>query len=150
MGDRVVLLRMEPRVARILIVEDEPALIRLYGRALEAAGYRVQGAGDGDEALRLIRSESFDAIVSDICMPGLGGVDIARECRRICPQVPVLLMTARLDADVYSQARDAGVVRYILKPVALEQLARAVDNAVKLRAALQRQAERKNRPATDR
>jgi CheY-like chemotaxis protein len=131
--------------ARVLIVEDEPALVRLYVRGLEAAGYSVESAPDGAEALRMIALGSFDVVVSDVCMPRLGGLDLAIQARRLSPELPIVLMTAKLDAEVYARARTAGVVRYLHKPVGLEQLARAVGNAVKLKASLVRLQERKAR-----
>jgi CheY-like chemotaxis protein len=134
-----------PTQARVLIVEDEPAVVRMYGRGLEAAGYAVASAPDGAEALRMIALWSFDVVVSDVCMPRMGGLELAIEARRISPELPIVLMTAQLDAGVYARARAAGVVRYLLKPVGLEQLARAVGNAVKLKASLVRLQERKAR-----
>ncbi len=134
-----------PQPARVLLVEDEPRLLRMYGRGLEAAGYTVVGVSGGAEALGRLDDTSFDVVVSDICMAGIGGLELAIRARRLAPELPFVLMTAVLDADVYARARDAGVVRYLLKPICFEQLARAVDNAVKLRASLLRIQERKAR-----
>ena len=129
--------------ARVLIVEDELALARLYVRALVAAGYRVDHAPDAASALRLLRAGSVDLVVSDVCMPGMSGLELLNEVRTQWPDVPVILVTAQLDADLYSRAREMGTVRYLLKPVALEKLANAVENGVKLRATLQRLQERR-------
>ncbi len=130
---------------RVLLVEDEPLLVRVYGRGLEAAGYAVQSAPDGAEGLRLAALGSYDVVVSDVCMPRMGGLDLAIQVRRLLPELPIVLMTAQLDAEVYTRARAAGVVRYLLKPVSLEKLANAVEHAVKLKASLVKIQERKGR-----
>jgi CheY-like chemotaxis protein len=131
----------------VLVVEDDPALLRMYARGLEAVGYVVQGACDGAEALRLVTTAPFDTVVSDLRMPRMSGLDLALEVRRRIPELPILLMTAQLDPQAYAQARAAGVVRYLLKPVGLEQLARAVSTAVKLKASLVRIRQRRERSA---
>lgn len=129
--------------ARVLVVEDELPLARLYVRALVAAGYRVDHAPDAAGALRLLRGDSVDLVVSDVCMPGMSGLDLLNEVRAKWPDIPVILVTAQLDADLYSRAREMGTVRYLLKPVALEKLANAVENGIKLRATLLRSQERR-------
>jgi len=135
---------------RVLVVEDELALARLYVRALVAAGYRVEHAPDATNALRLLRGGSVDLVLSDVCMPGMSGLDLLNEIRGKWPDVPVILVTAQLDADMYSRAREMGTVRYLLKPVALEKLANAVENGVKLRATLPRSQERRARSSPSR
>ncbi len=140
---------VQPAPAHVLIVEDEAALARLYVRALVAAGYRVDHASDGAAGLALLLAGSYDVVLSDVCMPRMGGLDLLAEIRLKRPDVPVILMTALLDADLYARAREMGSVRYLLKPVGLEKLANAVENGVKIRAALIRSSERKARiPST--
>ncbi len=124
--------------ARILVVDDDLALVRLYVRGLEAAGHRVSGAGDGDEALLKARGAAFDVVVSDVCMPRMGGLDLAERIRAMDPNVPILLMTARLDAAAHARARarDLGILRYLRKPIALDRLDAAVEQALRLRVML--------------
>jgi DNA-binding response OmpR family regulator len=131
--------------ARILVVEDELALARLYGRALAAAGYHVEHASDGAAALQMVLARSYDVVVSDVCMPVMSGLDLLRELRLKRLDIPVILVTAQLDAEAYGRAREMGTVRYLLKPLGLEKLANAVANGVKLRAMLLRAQERKAR-----
>lgn len=127
------------------MVEDELALARLYARALTAAGFEVDHATDGSDALARLSTASYDVVLSDVCMPRMGGLDLLIAIRRETPDLPVILMTARLDADLYARARESGTVRYLLKPVSLEKLATAVENGVKLRGLLLRSKERKVR-----
>jgi DNA-binding NtrC family response regulator len=135
---------MEPCLGRILLVEDEPALARVFARALNAAGFQVEQARDGMEGLERLLQRPFDALLSDISMPRLTGLELLEKVRQAQPDLPVVLMTAHLDAERYGRARDMGTVRYLLKPVGLQQLTRAMDSAVKLGAAWRRARPRKS------
>jgi CheY-like chemotaxis protein len=128
---------------RVLLVEDEPVLARVYSRALVAAGFIVDLAADGSEGFERLLSGSYDVVVSDVRMPRLNGLDLLQQVRRLRPNVPVVLITAQLDERAYELARELGAARYLLKPVTMEQLARAVQGAVSLKAALARSAERR-------
>jgi DNA-binding NtrC family response regulator len=134
--------------ARVLVVEDELALARLYVRALVAAGHRVDHVANGTDGLRLLHSNPYDLVLSDVCMPGLSGLDLLNEIRVKWPDIPVILVTAQLDADLYSRAREIGSVRYLLKPVSLEKLANAVEHGLKLRTTLLRSQERRRQSGT--
>ena len=128
---------------RILLAEDEPALAHVYARALTAAGFQVEHEPDGARALERVLARDFDVVVSDVGMPEMDGIALLREIRQQRPEIPVVLLTARLDAEAYGHARDLGSVRYLLKPVRMEQLARAVQSAFELRASwLKRNARR--------
>jgi DNA-binding NtrC family response regulator len=128
---------------RVLLVDDEVPLLRVFSCALETAGFRVEVARDGAEGLNRLMSEPFDVVVSDVCMPHVTGLELLEAIRRLRPDVPAVLMTARLDASAYERALELGSVRYLLKPFKLEQLANAVRSAVKLRESWQRAARRR-------
>jgi DNA-binding NtrC family response regulator len=134
---------MSCSVHRILLVDDDASLVRVYARALETAGFGVEVAYDGAEGLKRLMAEPYDVLVSDVCMPQLTGLELLKTVRRLRPDVPVVLMTAMLDPQTYERARELGSVRYLLKPFKLEQLANAVRNAVKLRESWQRTARRR-------
>jgi len=131
------------RAARILVVEDERVLGRVYSRALVAAGFAVDLAADGAEALERLLGVSYDVLVSDVCMPRMDGIDLLRQVRRSRPNVPVVLVTAHLDERSYELAHTLGAARFLRKPVTMEQLARAVESAALLRASLVRAAEKR-------
>src|SRR5437764_13637209 len=78
---------------RILLADDEEPLRRAYDRALIGAGFEVESVGDGEAAIRALRERSFDAIVSDIAMPGMNGIQLLRSVRALDLDVPVVLMT---------------------------------------------------------
>jgi DNA-binding NtrC family response regulator len=126
--------------ARVLLVEDDPVLSRVYSRALTAAGYTVVVSADGAEGLERLLAEKYDVVVSDVCMPRMNGIDLLKDASRLRPNVPFVLMTAQLDAQLYDVARQMGTVRYLLKPMSMENLARAVRSAALLRAARLRAA----------
>ena len=132
---------MTPPVARILLVEDDPTLGRVFARALAAAGFRVDREADGVAGLeRLERLElgAYDALVTDVCMPRMSGLALLQHTHRTHPELPVVLLTGQLDARAYGHARDLGSVRYLLKPVGLEQLVHAVESAVEVGRAWRR------------
>ncbi len=136
--------------ARVLVVEDELALARLYVRALVAAGHRVDHAPNAANGLRLLQTGPYDLVLSDVCMPGMSGLDLLTQIRLKWPDIPVILVTAQLDAELYGRAREMGSVRYLLKPVPLEKLAHAVEHGIKLRATLLRSQERRARTSGSR
>ena len=121
--------------ARVLLVEDDRVLARVYSRALATVGYKVDVSSDGAEGLERLLASKYDVVVSDVCMPRMNGLDLLKDASRLRPDVPFVLMTAKLDAAVYEVAREMGTVRCLLKPMSMGQLARAVESAVLLRAA---------------
>jgi EAL domain-containing protein (putative c-di-GMP-specific phosphodiesterase class I) len=120
------------RRANILIVDDEPALSRGLARALEADGYTVTTMDDAEEASRLLKHESFDAIVSDISMPRMNGLQFLRSAREHDLEVPVLLVTAMPAVETAIEAIQYGAFKYLTKPVDIAQFRRAIDKAVQL------------------
>ena len=79
---------------RVLIVDDERSLLLTLVANLELEGFEVVAASDGARALELVREQRFDLLLTDVRMPGMNGVDLFRQIRRVCPQMPVILMTA--------------------------------------------------------
>jgi two-component system response regulator MprA len=108
---------------KILVVDDERAVRESLRRALELQGYEVELASDGAEALELLAENGQpDAIVLDILMPGIDGLDVCRQIRRRGSSVPVLMLTARDAVGDRVEGLDAGADDYVVKPFALEEL----------------------------
>ena len=121
---------------KILVVDDERAVRESLRRALELEGYEIELAADGNEALYRLESESQpDAVVLDVLMPGMDGLEVCRTMRRSGSRVPVLMLTARTQVEDRVEGLDAGADDYVTKPFALEEL------LARLRALLRRTAE---------
>lgn len=127
---------------RVLLVDDDPDILRAYARWLERAGYAVASADDGRSAAAMAAETSFDVIVSDISMPGMTGVEMLRAVRARDADVPVVLMTAQPAIETAVDAVDLGALKYLVKPVDGELLVSVADQAVRLHrlARLKREA----------
>jgi two-component system, OmpR family, response regulator MprA len=120
--------------AQILVVDDEAAVRDSLRRALALEGYEVELAGDGAEALERIGAGGFapDAIVLDVLMPHVDGLETARRLRLAGNRTPILMLTARDAVDARVEGLDAGADDYLVKPFALAEL------LARLRALLRR------------
>ena len=108
---------------KILVVDDERAVRESLRRALELEGYEIELAGDGNEALyRLESSEEPDAMILDVLMPGVDGLEVCRRIRGTGSKLPVLMLTARTEVEDRVAGLDAGADDYVTKPFALEEL----------------------------
>ena len=108
---------------KILVVDDEPAVRESLRRALELEGYSVELAADGVEALERVGSNGEpDAVILDILMPRMDGLETCRRLRREGHRVPVLMLTAREEVENRVAGLDAGADDYVTKPFALEEL----------------------------
>jgi two-component system, OmpR family, response regulator MprA len=108
---------------KILVVDDERAVRDSLRRALELQGYEVELAVDGAEALARLNTNGHpDAVVLDILMPGIDGLEVCRRIRRAGNAVPVLMLTARDAVGDRVEGLDAGADDYLVKPFALEEL----------------------------
>jgi two-component system, OmpR family, response regulator MprA len=118
---------------KILVVDDERAVRESLRRALELEGYEIELAADGQEALyRLETAAQPDALVLDVLMPGVDGLEVCRRLRRSGNGLPVLMLTARAEVEKRVEGLDAGADDYVTKPFALEEL------LARLRALLRR------------
>jgi DNA-binding response OmpR family regulator len=110
-------------MASILLVEDHHDIAEMVGRYLEAAGYVVDYASDGVTGLHLAVSEDFDAIVLDLMLPGLDGIEVCRKLRREAGRdTPLLMLTARDTLEDKVAGLDAGADDYLVKPFEIEEL----------------------------
>ncbi|HLL07652.1 MAG TPA: response regulator transcription factor [Nocardioidaceae bacterium] len=119
---------------RILVVDDDRAVRESLRRSLEFNGYDVQLASDGAEALARVASAQPDAVVIDVMMPRLGGLEATRALRAAGNDIPILVLTARDSVAHRVDGLDAGADDYLTKPFALEEL------LARLRALLRRRA----------
>jgi EAL domain-containing protein (putative c-di-GMP-specific phosphodiesterase class I)/ActR/RegA family two-component response regulator len=120
------------RVARVLIVDDDPAVLRAHARAISTHGYRVDTALDGEAAMRAVREASYDVILSDIDMPGMNGLEFLDRIRTIDLDVPVVLVTGTPSVETAMNGMERGALRYLVKPVDVGTLVSVTDNAVRM------------------
>ena len=113
---------------RILYVDDDEALVFLVTRLLERRGFQVSGYTNQTEALAALRAGSagFDLVVSDYNMPGMSGLDVAREVRSIRADLPVVIASGFVDEELRAQAAVAGVRKVIFKATAVEEFCEIV------------------------
>jgi two-component system KDP operon response regulator KdpE len=118
--------------SNVLVVEDDAGIRQSLFETLTALGFVIGEASDGEEALLRLRMISYDAVLLDINMPGMGGIEA---CRRICqdyPRLPIIMLTVRDGEDDKVEALDAGADDYVTKPFQIREL------TARLRAAIRR------------
>ena len=123
---------------KILVVDDERAVRESLRRALELEGYEIELAADGHEALQRLEANGEgqpDAVILDVLMPVVDGLEVCRRLRRSGNRVPVLMLTARDQIENRVAGLDAGADDYVTKPFALEEL------VARVRALLRRTVE---------
>ena len=108
--------------ASILVVDDLPALREMLSQSLASEGYRVATAGSGEEAVTRLEEQEFDVIVTDLVMPGLGGLDVLERARLLDPRAAVILMTAYASLDTAIAALRRGACDYLEKPFTVGDL----------------------------
>ena len=119
---------------RVLVVEDEPRMSMLLQRGFREEGYAVDAASDGTDGLWLAMEQEYDAIVLDIMLPELDGIEVCRRLRASSRWSPVLLLTARDSVDDRVHGLDAGADDYLTKPFSFAEL------AARVRALVRRQS----------
>src|SRR5580693_5550665 len=120
------------RVVRLLVVDDEASVREALALVLDLSGFEVATAADGREAIRVLALDSPDAVILDVLMPGLDGLEVCRRMRAVGDRTPVLMLTARTDVSERVAGLEAGADDYLAKPFAREEL------IARLRALLRR------------
>jgi len=117
---------------RLLVVDDDPSLREALALVLDLNGFDVTTAGDGREAIRMLVEAPPDAVVLDVLMPGIDGLEVCRRMRAAGDRTPVLMLTARTEVSERVEGLEAGADDYLAKPFAREEL------VARLRALLRR------------
>jgi two-component system KDP operon response regulator KdpE len=116
---------------KILIVDDEASIRRALRTTLRELGFEVVEAARGEEAVSLVRTVQFSAVLLDINMPGMGGVETCRRIRQFAPRIAILMLTVRDTEDDKVEALEAGADDYVTKPFALRELTARIRAAVR-------------------
>jgi two-component system KDP operon response regulator KdpE len=116
---------------RVLVVDDEPAIRRALRAPFVELGFQIAEASRGEEALHLLRGATFDVVLLDVNMPGLGGIETLRRIRAFAPRLPVLMLTVRDKVEEKVEALDQGADDYITKPFSTQELIARIRSAVR-------------------
>ncbi len=120
-----------PREAgRVLVVDDRDEMAEMIAEDLCARGYSSVAVSSGREALRMLREERFDALVTDVNMPEIDGLTLLRASLGLDPSRPVILMTAYEALGTAMAANEEGAYKYLVKPFRLDELALALKRAL--------------------
>lgn len=140
----------DERPRRILVVDDHPDNIMVLRARLEARGYLVESAEDGQEALEKIYASPPDLVLLDVMMPKIDGMEVARRVKsdRSLPFIPVIMQTALDSTESMVQGLDAGADDYISKPINFKELEARVKSLLRIQA-LQKELEERERQLSE-
>lgn len=119
----------ERSLGRILVVDDDPSVVSILTKYFSDAGYTVDAAAHGGDALIAVSQYQPDVVVLDILMEGLNGVQVLEQIRSLDPKIRVIMITGSGDASLKPTAMSMGAFAYVSKPVSLERLHEAVTAA---------------------
>lgn len=125
---------MARQSARLLLVDDDPSLLKLLGMRLSSEGYQITTAASGPEALRLLQKEQIDLVISDLRMDEMDGLALFGEIQKRNPSLPVIILTAHGSIPDAVSATQQGVFSFLTKPVDRDALYKAIDDALAQRA----------------
>jgi two-component system KDP operon response regulator KdpE len=116
---------------RILLVDDETAIRRALRPPLLELGFQVAEAARGEDALQLLHASTFDAVLLDVNMPGIGGIETLRRMRAFAPRLPILMLTVRDAEEEKVEALELGADDYVTKPFSTRELIARIRTAVR-------------------
>lgn len=131
-----ILRDRDRRPAQVLVVDDEPTIARMVERRLTRDGHECTTAGSAEEALPWLERMELDLVITDVRMPGLGGLELVRRIKRDDPTVQVIVMTAQTEVETAVEALRLSADDYLLKPFEMERLAHSVARSVEHRQLL--------------
>jgi DNA-binding NtrC family response regulator len=122
---------MKKTTKTILLVDDEPDLLRTLAEMLDESGYLIIPKPDAESALALIREGTqIDLVITDLRMPGMSGAELIKILRQTQPSVPVIMLTGHGSVETYLKSMSNGVFEYVNKPIRTGELRRIVKTAL--------------------
>ena len=116
---------------RVLVVDDDPGMRDGMAMSLKRSGFFAEQARGGEEALRMVRPGAYDAVVTDLRMPGMDGLQLTARLKAVDPGLPVLLITAFGSLESAREAMRLGAFDFLSKPFSPEELTIALNKALK-------------------
>jgi two-component system KDP operon response regulator KdpE len=117
--------------SKVLVVEDDAGIRQSLFVTLSALGFVIGEAGNGEEALLRLRMVDYDAVLLDINMPGLGGIETCRKIGQGYPRLPIIMLTVQDEEDIKVEALDAGADDYVTKPFQVRELTARLRSAIR-------------------
>jgi DNA-binding NtrC family response regulator len=122
--------------AKVLLVDDEDQFVEALSRRLAGRGMKVEAAADGEAALRQARGKEYDAILLDLVMPGLDGLEVLKQLRQENPDLQIIILTGHATVEKGIEAIREGAVELLEKPVDMDKLLRRIGEAQRQRVLL--------------
>ena len=119
-----------PEALEIAVIDDDESFRVALVDSLSSLGYRSNGYASGEEYIRAASGKAFNCVVTDIHMPGISGLDLIKRLAALGSTVPIVLITARSDANLEAKAAAAGAGCLLRKPFEINELIRCIDGAV--------------------
>jgi len=114
---------------RVLVVDDEKEFLETIVKRLKRRHLYVEGAENGPEAIEMVRNGKFDVVLLDVKMPGMDGVEVLREMKKLKPLMEVVMLTGHASVESGIEGMKLGAFDYLMKPVELEQLIEKLNDA---------------------
>lgn len=127
---------MEQLDAKVLIVDDEEQFLKTFAERLKVRGLRIDTAGTGEEAIARAHGKKFDAIVLDLVMPGIGGIETLRRLREENPDLQIIILTGHATVDKSVEAMKGGAADFLEKPLDINKLMEKIGEAQRKRVLL--------------
>src|SRR5258708_3578710 len=121
-----------PRKAHLLLVDDDPNTLASLSRAFRLAGHEAMVCDNAARAVELIRTETFDLILSDVVMPGRTGLELLEDLKNAGVKVPIILISGQANIEMAVKATKLGALDFLEKPISTDKLLVTVENALRL------------------
>ena len=131
-----------PSAPRLLLVDDEERFRTTLSKLLGVRGIPVAAVGSGEEALAELRSKPYDVILLDIRMPGMNGIEVLAEIKKVNPDLEVIILTGHASVDAAADIMRLGGYDYLLKPCSVDELMDKVDSAHERKLAREKRKEK--------
>ena len=121
-----------PRKAHLLLVDDDPNTLASLARAFRMAGHDATVCDNAGRALELLKSDSFDLILSDVVMPGKSGLDLLQELKSAGVKTPIILISGQANVEIAVRATKMGALDFLEKPLSTDKMLLTIENALRL------------------
>ncbi|MFP4670935.1 MAG: response regulator [Desulfohalobiaceae bacterium] len=118
---------------KILLVDDEEEFITTLSERLELRGYSTDTASDGQQALAMLDATCYDVVMLDLMMPGMSGLEILQQAKRLKPDLPIILLTGHGSTREGIEGMRLGAVDFLMKPLDIVELITKIEEAVRIR-----------------